>query len=445
MKTEEKENEMLDLLDNVESNARTYANDFHIVIKSGKYSKVVDTESKVYIDCLGGAGTLALGHNHPVVVDAITDFINSGYIMHGLDLATPIKYKFVQTLLDCFPKQFADNAKIQFCGPTGADAVEACIKLFKTYTGRENVLAFHGCYHGMTAGTLSLTGSIEAKSKVSNLMPGVHYLPFPYMYRCPFGMGNEQSIDVNLAYIESVLSDTKSGITKPALMIVEVIQGEGGCIPSNDRWIRGLRDLTYKYDIPLVIDEIQTGFGRTGHMFAFESSGIIPDAVVVSKAVGGGLPLSLLLYNKKYDVWKPGAHAGTFRGNQLAMAAGIATMEYIKQENLAERSAQLGDYIMSQLRSLFADCRVVGEVRGRGLMIGIEIVDPSKPKDRMDRYPNAPELVKVIKRRCLENGVIIESGGRYDSVLRLLPPLIITEEEVDEVLDVLSAAIRSVC
>lgn len=437
-----KTGEILNFLSSVESNARTYAQEFPIVIESGHNAKVVDTDGNVYIDCLAGAGTLALGHNNPVVLEAIKKFLDSGHILHGLDLATPVKNEFVQTLLRCFPEEFSRNAKIQFCGPSGADAVEAAIKLFKTFTKRSTVIAFHGAYHGMSHGALAMTGNLNAKREVKGLMPEVHFLPYPYKYRCPFGMGNDKSIDVSLKYIRNVLKDPGSGITKPAAIIVEIVQGEGGCIPADDRWVSGLRDITYELDIPLIVDEVQTGFGRTGHMFAFETSGIIPDAVIVSKAVGGGLPLAAVLYNKKYDVWKPGAHAGTFRGNQIAMAAGIATMEYIMSQNIAEKCSTKGKYILNRLWKLQKFCPVMGDVRGRGLMIGVEIVDPTKPKDIMGRLPNSPELTKIIKDTCLQQGLIVESGGRYNSVLRLLPPLIISEDEIKDMMSILEFAIR---
>ncbi|MGC4068679.1 MAG: diaminobutyrate--2-oxoglutarate transaminase family protein [Polyangiaceae bacterium] len=334
--------------------------------------------------------------------------------------------------------------RIQFCGPTGADAVEAAIKLFKTATKRSTVVAFHGAYHGMSQGTMSLTGNLKAKKEVRGLLPDVHFLPYPYLYRCPFGLNDAQSIEVSLNYIRNVFTDPNSGIVKPAAAIVEAIQGEGGCIPADDKWLRGLRKITSELDIPLILDEIQTGFGRTGDMFAFESSGIRPEAVLVSKAVGGGLPLSVLVYDKKYDVWSSGAHAGTFRGNQMAMAAGIATINYIRQEGLIEQCRAKGALILGTLRELQKNCPIIGDVRGRGLMIGVEIVDPTQPKDSWGRQANSPALTAAIKKQCFARGVIVESGGRHNSVMRLLPPLIISISEIKQVLDVLVASLSAV-
>jgi diaminobutyrate-2-oxoglutarate transaminase len=239
------------------------------------------------------------------------------------------------------------------CGPTGADAIETAIKLFKSHTGRQTLLAFHGAYHGMTAGALAMTGNLSAKTDVNGSLPGVHFLPFPYAFRCPFGVGGDQTHRLSINYIASLLDDPESGITKPAALFVEAVQGEGGCIPADDEWLRDLRRLTAEHDIPMVVDEVQTGFGRTGSMFAFERAGITPDAIIMSKAIGGGLPFSALLYDRKYDTWSPGAHAGTFRGNQLAMAAGMATLEVIESEGLVARAEEAGNRTIARLPPSF--------------------------------------------------------------------------------------------
>jgi len=444
LKMAEDTSKMIDYINETESNARTYARDFQVVIQSGENARVVASDGNSYIDCLGGAGTLALGHNNPDIKQAMIEFLNSGSILHGLDLSTPVKIKFIKTLLDCFPKNFSKNAKIQFCGPTGADAVEASLKLFKSYTKRSTIIAFQGAYHGMSHGALSITGNLKAKKEVQSLMPDVHFMPYPYLYRCPFGIGNEKSIDINLNYFWNMLNDPGSGIKKPAAVIMEIIQGEGGCIPANDRWVRGIRKITNELDIPLIIDEIQTGFGRTGNMFAFEESGITPDAVIVSKAVGGGLPLSVLLYNKKYDTWHPGAHAGTFRGNQLAMAAGIATINYIKANELDTRAAEKGKYILKRFNDIKREYPIVGDVRGKGLMIGIEIIDPTKEKDECGRYQNSAKITCDIKSECFAQGLIIETGGRNNSVLRLLPPLTISDDDINEAINIIEKSIKKV-
>ena len=423
-----------------ESRARTYANAVDRVLRYGHLARIRDTEDREYLDCLSVAGTLALGHNHPAVLAKVQEYLASGQIQQALDLTTPAKYEFLRVLYDTLPPAFAANAKVQFCGPSGADAAEAAIKLFKTATGRRTVVAFRGAYHGMTTGSLSLMGNVAPKQRVASLMPDVHFLPYPYSYRCPFGIGGDEGMRVGLRYIERMFDDPESGITTPAAVVLEAIQGEGGVVPAPAEWLRGIREITAARDIPLVVDEIQTGFGRTGTMFAFEDAGITPDAVLLSKAVGGGYPLALVLYHAKYDTWEPGAHAGTFRGNQLAMVAGAATMVVIRAENLVEQARAKGELIRELLTQLAADRPEIGEVRGRGLMWGLEIVDPQGPTDVLGSRPGDGARTRALKRRCLEIGLLVESGGRHGAVLRLLPPLVITEPEIVEMAEKLEKA-----
>lgn len=427
----------------VESNARTYSRVFDKVFVSGKGSIVTDISGKKYIDCLAGAGTMALGHNDARVIRKLHENLNADCLLHALDLMTPAKNEFIQTVLSCFPNSFRNMAKIQFCGPTGADAVEAAVKLFKTATNRRSVVAFYGAYHGMTAGALALTGNLAAKQTVPSLMPDVHFFPFPYQFRCPYGVGGDKTVEISLHHIRQALTDPESGIAKPAAIIVEAVQGEGGCIPAPVKWLKGLRHITSQLDIPLIIDEVQTGFGRTGTMFAFESADIIPDAVLISKAVGGGLPISALIYLKGYDVWLPGAHAGTFRGNQLAMIAGIETIRIIKEENLCEKSRLKGDLALSMLQELKLRHPCIGDIRGKGLLIGLEIVDVDGKADDFGVKPGDHKRVQQIKKACFENGLIIESGGRHGSVLRFLPALNISESLLIEAIDILAECFRT--
>ncbi|MFC5805014.1 diaminobutyrate--2-oxoglutarate transaminase family protein [Streptomyces formicae] len=424
-----------------ESGARTYATAFGQVLQEGHGARIRDGHGRWYLDCLAAAGTLALGHNHPEVLRRVRAYLESGQVQQALDLTTPAKYEFLSALYARLPGTMADTFRTQFCGPAGADAAEAAVKLFKTATGRRTVLAFHGAYHGMTAGALALTGSLGAKEPVASLMPDVHHLPYPYDYRCPFGLGGEQGVQVGLTYLERLLTDPESGITKPAAVFVEAVQGEGGVIPAPARWLRGLREITARLGIPLVLDEIQAGFGRTGTMWAFEESGIEPDAILVSKAVGGGFPLSLLLYHGQYDAWQPGAHAGTFRGNQIALVAGAAGLEVMEAEGLVGKSAAKGELLGGLLRRLAAAHPQIGDVRGRGLMWGIEIVDPDGPADALGAKPADPERTRRIKRACLDHGLLLETGGRHGAVLRLLPPLVISDEELHEVVGALEKAL----
>ncbi|WP_405868783.1 MULTISPECIES: diaminobutyrate--2-oxoglutarate transaminase family protein [unclassified Streptomyces] len=470
-----------------ESAARTYARALPIVPVRARGLTIEGADGRRYLDCLSGAGTLALGHNHPVVLEAIRKVLDSGAPLHVLDLATPVKDAFITELFHTLPPGLADHARVQFCGPAGTDAVEAALKLVRAATGRTGILAFTGAYHGMTAGAL------EASGDASDVR--VARLPYPQDYRCPFGVGGPRGAELAARWTESVLGDPKSGVPHPAGMILEPVQGEGGVIPAPDAWMRRMRQITATRSIPLIADEVQTGVGRTGAFWAVEHSGVTPDVMVLSKAIGGSLPLAVVVYRDELDVWEPGAHAGTFRGNQLAMAAGTATLTYVRENRLAERAATLGSRMLDQLRSLAREFPCIGDVRGRGLMIGMELVDaegdregfgggggqggggsrdvsggsdseglegkfggvdvdrgplnggvtPAAVRDSgaVSPRPAAPELAAAVQRECLRRGLIVELGGRHASVVRLLPPLTISDEQAAAVLDRLAEAVQT--
>lgn len=439
--TEQQMNPYLERQAERESNARSYPRRLPLALRKAKGIYVEDTDGRTYIDCLACAGALALGHNHPVVLEAIQRFLEEGVPFQTLDLTTPVKDRFVDSLFAALPKVFAEDARIQFCGPSGADAVEAAIKLVKTFTRRRTILSFHGAYHGMTHGGLALTGHLGPKSAVAGLMPDVQFLPYPYDYRCPFGTGGENGHRLSSTYIERLLDDPNSGVVSPAGMIVEVVQGEGGVIPSPDLWLQDIRRITRERQIPLIVDEIQTGLGRTGTLLAFERAGIIPDVLVMSKAIGGGLPLSVVVYRPELDLWQPGAHAGTFRGNQMAMAAGAATIEFVRTHRLDQHAQIMGERLLAHLRGIQASSRSFGDVRGRGLMIGVEIVDMDARPDARGAFPAAPELARKIQAQALRRGLILELGGRNGSVVRFLSPLIVTEEEIDLIASIFGEAV----
>ncbi|PJN13720.1 aspartate aminotransferase family protein [Streptomyces sp. CB01635] len=423
-----------------ESAARTYARALPIVPVRARGLTIEGADGRRYLDCLSGAGTLALGHNHPVVLEAIRRVLDSGAPLHVLDLATPVKDAFTTELFRTLPAGLAERARIQFCGPAGTDAVEAALKLVRTATGRSGMLAFTGAYHGMTAGALEASGGAQDVR--------VARLPYPQDYRCPFGVGGERGAELSARWTESLIDDPKSGVPHPAGMILEPVQGEGGVIPAPDSWMRRMRELTAARSIPLIADEVQTGVGRTGTFWAVEHSGVVPDVMVLSKAIGGSLPLAVVVYRDDLDVWQPGAHAGTFRGNQLAMAAGAATLAYVRENRLAERAALLGARMVGQLQGLAAEHPCIGDVRGRGLMIGVELVDvgaaqdPNRPAgpDARPHLP-APELAASVQHECLRRGLIVELGGRHSSVVRLLPPLTITDEQAAAVVERLADAL----
>ncbi|HEX5656172.1 MAG TPA: diaminobutyrate--2-oxoglutarate transaminase [Polyangiales bacterium] len=427
-----------------ESNARSYPRRIPIAIKRASGLHVEDVEGRVFIDCLSCAGALALGHNHPVIVEALQRALRDQLPLQTLDLTTPAKDAFVEELFAMLPRSFARRAKIQFCGPTGTDGVEAALKLTKTATQRANVLAFHGAYHGMSHGALALMGNLGPKRDLPGLAGNVQFLPFPYAYRCPFGLGGQAGEDTGIAYIESVLRDPESGVVQPAAMILEPIQGEGGVIPASARWLSAMRELTRRHDVPLVLDEVQSGLGRTGSFFAFEHAEIEPDVLVLSKAIGGGLPLSVVVYDEALDKWAPGAHAGTFRGNQLAMVAGLATLQTIRSARLDLHARELGARLMAHLERVRRSNPLLGDVRGRGLMIGVEIVNAAAARDALGSHPAHAGLASALQTECLRRGLIIELGGRHGSVVRFLPPLVITAAQIDEVAQIFEASVETV-
>ncbi|MFF3650447.1 diaminobutyrate--2-oxoglutarate transaminase family protein [Streptomyces sp. NPDC002181] len=409
-----------------ESAARTYARSLPIVPVRARGLTIEGADGRRYLDCLSGAGTLALGHNHPVVLEAVRGVLDSGAPLHVLDLATPVKDAFTTELFACLPPELAADARVQFCGPAGTDAVEAALKLVRTATGRPGLLAFTGAYHGMTAGALGASGGAPDVR--------VTRLPFPQDLRCPFGVGGTEGARLGARWTESLLDDPKGGVPTPAAMIVEPVQGEGGVFPAPDVWLRRMREITEARGIPLIADEVQTGVGRTGAFWGVDHAGVVPDVMVLSKAIGGSLPLAVIVYRSGLDVWAPGAHAGTFRGNQLAMAAGTATLAYVRKNRLAERAGALGERMLTALRGLAGEHPCIGEVRGRGLMIGLELVDP-------ETGAAAPVLAAAVRQECLDRGLIVELGGRGASVVRLLPPLTLTDDQAAAVLDRLSDAI----
>lgn len=416
--------------------ARTYARSLPIVPVRARGLTIEGADGRRYLDCLSGAGTLALGHNHPVVLEAIRKVLDSGAPLQALDLATPVKDAFLTELFATLPRQFAGNARVRFCGPAGTDAVEAAFKLVRAATGRSGLLAFTGAYHGMTAGALAASGGAQDVR--------VTRLPYPYSYRCPFGIGGERGAELSARWTESLLDDSRGGLPAPAGMILEPVQGEGGIIPAPDAWLRRMREITESRSIPLIADEVQTGVGRTGTFWAVEHSGITPDVMVLSQAIGGSLPLAVIVYHSDLDCWPPGERAGTFRGNQLAMAAGAATLAYVRENKLADRAATLGARLLGQLQGLAVHHPCIGDVRGRGLMIGVELV----ATDAGDPAPPDPALAAAVQRECLSRGLIVELGGRRSAVVRLLPPLTLTDEQavavLDRFADALAAAERAV-
>jgi len=418
-----------------ESSARTYPRHLPLAIARGAGSYVQDLDGNVFIDFLNGAGSLPLGHSHPELLEAIQEQLS--VLQLGLDFPTEIRDEFVTTQLSLLPEEMRSRTKIGFCGPTGANAVEAALKLCKTATGRAELVAFQGAYHGGSHGAMAVSALVSQKQRVAGQMPGVHFFPFPYELRSPTGT-REGLGRFCVEYLERALRDPLGGIPLPAAVILEVIQGEGGVIPASTEFLQGVRRVTRELDIPLIVDEIQCGYGRSGSWFAFEQHGIVPDVIVASKAVGGlGMPVSIILFDERLDAWGAGAHTGTFRGNQLAFAAGVAAVRIMRRDGVLENVRELGAVALAELAELADQYEIVAEARGSGLMLGIEFVDPANGEP-------SNEAASAVQRSALERGLILELGGRDDAVVRLLPPLNVTRRTLDQALAILRATVAEV-
>jgi diaminobutyrate-2-oxoglutarate transaminase len=415
-----------------ESSARVYPRHFPFAVAEARGCYIRDLDDNLFIDFLAGAGVLSFGHNHPELVEAATQQMS--VFTHGLDMPSPAKDAFTEAQLSMLPEQVRGHMKIHFCGPTGADAVDAAIKLAKMATGRGGVVAFQGGFHGTTHATMALTGNLSSKGAVANGMPGVHFLPYPT--GCVPDDVDPATWDATCAaLLEKALTDPNGGIPTPAAVIMEMVQGEGGVNPITLQFAQRARQLTRELGIPLIVDEVQTGCGRTGTWFAFEQYDIEPDIIVASKALSGmGLPIAIIMYHQDLDVWAPGAHTGTFRGNQLAFAAGAKAVQMVRRDNLLGNVQARGEQVARALEPLTAH-RGVREVRGKGLMWGIELNAPGDGR-------TAGQLAEEVQARALRAGLILELGGRNDRVVRMLPPLNVTAEVMDIALSIIARAIQ---
>ena len=416
-----------------ESSARTYPRRLPIAIARGAGSYVQDLDGNVFIDFLNGAGSLPLGHSHPELIDAIERQLP--VFQHGLDFPTEVREEFASLQLSLLPAQMRARTKIGFCGSTGANAVEAALKLCKTATGRSEVIAFQGGYHGGSHGAMAVSALVSQKERVAGQMPGVHFFPFPYPLRSPIRDADGSGC---VDYLERSLRDPLGGIPLPAALILEVIQGEGGVVPAPPEFVQGVRRVTRELGIPLIVDEIQCGFGRSGSWFAFEQHGIEPDVILASKGIGGlGMPISIIMFDESLDAWGAGAHTGTFRGNQLAFAAGVAAVKIIERDGLLENVRELGAVALAALQELADEFAFAADARGAGLMLGLELIDPASGE------PNG-EAAAAVQRAALQRGLIVELGGRDDAVIRLLPALNLTRRTLDQALAIVRDALSAV-
>jgi diaminobutyrate-2-oxoglutarate transaminase len=424
--------EYLDHQSRRESSAVSYPKGMPMAFRRAKGATVEDVDGNMYIDFFAGAGVMAVGHSNPEVIEAIQKQLVE--LTHVLDFPNPSRRALVEALIEILPLGLS---RVFFGGPTGSDAVESAVKLAKYNTGRYPVIAFQGSYHGMTAGALSLCSGLSFKEDFLPLIPEVHFIPYAYCYRCAFGKQPE-SCDIDCArYLDFILDDPHSGVGKPAAVIIEAIQGEGGSIVPPEQFLPRIREICDKYDVLMIDDEIQAGFCRTGAMFACDHTSTIPDIITMSKALGGvGLPISAIAYKEELNTFPRGKHIGTFRGNVAACAGGVAALGFIIRNELAEYSLKLGEFMLSMLKEIEKDSRIVGEARGKGLMLGVEFV-----KDKATREP-APELATSVRTLCHRRGLLIEIGGHYSNVARFLPPLILTEELAEKGIEILADSVR---
>jgi diaminobutyrate-2-oxoglutarate transaminase len=427
-----------------QSEARTYSRYFPLIPVEGRGVRIRDKTGRWLIDCLAGAGAASLGWSHPVIESALRSVIASGAPLTTLDLPTPWRDRFEEELLQSLPPQFAYDAVIHHCAPSGANAVEAALMVAEIATGNHEHVAIEGGYHGCSKGARSVSsgGGLRRHTKLTGT--SCHFLPFPQEYRCPFGVGGEQGIKLAIRAAERLLLDPHSPLTNPASILVECVLGEGGSLPAPQTWLQALRDYSLQARIPMIDDEIQAGMCRTGTMWAFEHSGVMPDIIVMSKGLGGGVPIAVIVIRSDLNKWLPGAFTGTFRGSTFAFAAAAAVLSFAREERLAARVTQLGERLKHGLEQVQRLTLSLGEVRGRGLMFGAEIIDVDAQPDRRGIYPPAPQSARSIQRACFERGLIVEVGGAYDNVVRFLPPLIIEAEEIDQVCEIFHDAVRRV-
>lgn len=396
------------IFENLESEVRGYIRSFPTIFKKAKGAILTDEQGVEYIDFFAGAGTLNYGHNNEHISKALIEYLQEDGIVHGLDMATTAKKEFLQTFESLILKPRNLEYKLQFTGPTGTNAVETALKLARLVKGRSNIVAFTNGYHGLSQGSLAVTGNNEYRDESYISRTNATFMPFDGY----FG-------DMNtLTYFRKFLEDGSSGVDLPAAVILETIQGEGGINVASKEWLQELEAICREFDILLIIDDIQVGNGRSGEFFSFEFAGINPDMVTLSKSIGGGLPMALLLFKPHLDQWKPGEHTGTFRGNNLAFVASKVSLDHYWQNDNISKAVFYKEIILKEALEKIAlkykdDYEI--EIRGRGLVYGFEI-------------KNDKSMASDISAFAFQEQLIIETCGSENQVVKFLPPLLIDEE-----------------
>jgi diaminobutyrate-2-oxoglutarate transaminase len=410
----------LGIFSDIESDVRGYIRSFPVIFERAIGSTMIDEDGGEYIDFFSGAGALNYGHNNPVMKKALLEYIAGDSISHSLDMATVAKKGFLEAFKRIILEPRGLDYKLHFTGPTGTNAVEAALKIARLSTGRSTVVAFTRAFHGVSGGSLATTANQQFRQAAGYSLDNVVFVPFD---------GYVPGLDT-LAYLEKMLDDQSSGLDKPAAVIVETIQAEGGINVASPEWLRGLRELTTRHGIVLIVDDIQVGSGRTGQFFSFEASGIVPDIVTLSKSLSGyGLPMSLVLLKREIDVLKRGSHSGTFRGNNMAfVCATVALEEYWADDALTREVHRKEAIVKARLAEIAAqhpEARL--EVRGRGFIFGFAST-------------HMPELAHAIAAQAFLRGLVVETSGPVDEVLKLLPALVIDDETLARGLDIIAEA-----
>ncbi len=411
------------IFETYESEVRSYCRKFPAVFSRAKGAYMYDENGAAYLDFFCGAGALNYGHNNTYIKSKVLEYLSNDGILHSMDMYTVSKGEFIQCFEETVLKPRGFDYKIMFTGPTGANANEAALKLARKVTGRQNVFALMGCFHGMTLGTLALTTEEAARHGAGVPLGNVTHIPAPYMF---------PDLDT-IAYMERLIEDDHSGVEIPAALVIETLQAEGGIFVLSDEWLRRARAFCDKYGILLIADEVQIGNCRTGTFFSFERAGIQPDIVTMAKSIGGmGMPLALCLFRPELDIWAPGEHNGTFRGFQLATVAGKAGLEFMLKENIEKEVQRKGRIIDAFLTDMLPKIDASLKHRGIGCIWGIDFSE----------YPDG--TAKAVSAACFRKGLIIELAGRKDCVLKLMPPLVISDDDIVKGLHIIADAIREV-
>ncbi|EMI17021.1 diaminobutyrate--2-oxoglutarate aminotransferase [Rhodopirellula maiorica SM1] len=409
---------MQDPLVQIESNVRGYARLFPAVFNKAVGSIITDTEGNDFVDFLCGAGSLNYGHNNQHANAALLRYIQANGIQHSLDTVTTAKVEFLEAFERIILKPRALDYRVQFTGPTGTNAVEAAIKLARKQTQRSHIVAFTNAYHGHSLGALALTGNQFFHSQFYGSHNNVTHLPFD---------GYMDDYDTSLL-LEKMLNDSSSGLPKPAAVILETIQGEGGVNVASDTWLRRIASLCKEHEIHLIVDDIQVGNGRSGKFFSFEHAGITPDIVCVSKSIGSGMPMSIVLIRPEIDAWKPGEHTGTFRGNNLAFVSARAVLEYWNDPSFEQQIEDRSQIVQQKLQAICLNHIDQSlSFRGRGMIWGLDM--------------RCGDLASQTIQNAFKEGLLIEGAGASDQVLKVLPALTIETSVLQEGLRILESAV----